>query len=515
MTTTAANNDPYNWKSLNRKDLMSLSTIKNDDTGFAKARGSRPSSTLHTGDISGAQPFIPGYRYTSKESFINRNEDIVGSSPKRLNQPLDKPYYYMTNEDIGGSHPQQHKFVTTRSPSNPLEPVYRLPQSEIRVPTPPKFIRDAIRNDDIDGARPNPYVKYNIQRKTMYTDDIEGSHPSKPYMPKDKVERMNVRDINYAEEFRTKRVTNPLNPTYPHIVEKLDQSLERIEIGAIDRSSPKRLHPPFPTTTRTSAFYNDTKDINGAQASTRRVEFFRKDVRKDFRETTKTEDIDGTKPGSLKKGIQTNRKTNPLERHYIVPGHTEKDVGDKFAQQTRHTKSLATISGNQTTQNVSTAAPHVEANNKPADTSVRVPEITRPESSNKVADIMQAVVSNNNEPHNTMFAQTASRNLVSESGKRKSFHEEQKKPMTATASNGFVSNKAKFYDVNFDDVQNGGSKAEQKPKFATNQKYDIKTIHPLEIRKTQKLAPMNDYGGGENHGTSLSTAQKLDRFLAF
>jgi hypothetical protein len=88
----------------------------------------------------------------------------------------------MTNEDIGGSRPQQHKFVTTRPASNPLEPVYRLPYAEIRVPTPPKFLRDNINIKDIDGARPNPVVKHNVQRKTLFIDDIEGSHPSKPYM---------------------------------------------------------------------------------------------------------------------------------------------------------------------------------------------------------------------------------------------------------------------------------------------------------------------------------------------
>jgi len=50
----------------------------------------------------------------------------------------------MTNDDIKGSKPQSHKFVTTRKPCNPLEPEYKLPYVEIRPATPPKFIRDNI-----------------------------------------------------------------------------------------------------------------------------------------------------------------------------------------------------------------------------------------------------------------------------------------------------------------------------------------------------------------------------------
>lgn len=53
-------------------------------------------------------------------------------------------HYDLRNEDIQGSKPQSHKFVTTRSPTNPLNPEYKLAQVEIRVATPPKFIRDNI-----------------------------------------------------------------------------------------------------------------------------------------------------------------------------------------------------------------------------------------------------------------------------------------------------------------------------------------------------------------------------------
>lgn len=53
-------------------------------------------------------------------------------------------YYDLRSDDIPGTKPQSHKFVTTRQPFNPLNPEYKLPQVEIRVATPPKFVRDHI-----------------------------------------------------------------------------------------------------------------------------------------------------------------------------------------------------------------------------------------------------------------------------------------------------------------------------------------------------------------------------------
>jgi len=69
--------------------------------------------------------------------------------------------------------------VTTRQPSNPLNPVYKLPYAEVRTSTPPKFIRDQINIDDIAGAQPNPYNKFNINRKTNDISDIDGARPKK------------------------------------------------------------------------------------------------------------------------------------------------------------------------------------------------------------------------------------------------------------------------------------------------------------------------------------------------
>lgn len=71
--------------------------------------------------------------------------------------------------------------MTTRQPSNPLNPVYKISEVEYRPPTPPKFIRDSINNADIEGARPKQ-EKYYETRDTMKVEDIDGTKTRKTYV---------------------------------------------------------------------------------------------------------------------------------------------------------------------------------------------------------------------------------------------------------------------------------------------------------------------------------------------
>jgi len=82
------------------------------------------------------------------------NEDIVGAGPRMLHVGLNKPEYNLTNADIAGTRTQIQKFITKREPSNPLVPVYKLPSFTFVPADPPKFVRDAMEIDDIDGSRP-------------------------------------------------------------------------------------------------------------------------------------------------------------------------------------------------------------------------------------------------------------------------------------------------------------------------------------------------------------------------
>jgi hypothetical protein len=95
--------------------------------------------------ILGAHPILPGYRFTNKDNFVNQVKDIDGSAPKRLiKEEINKISNNLRNEDIKGTKPQINKFHTNRKSTNPLTPEYVLPYAEIKIASPPKFIRDNI-----------------------------------------------------------------------------------------------------------------------------------------------------------------------------------------------------------------------------------------------------------------------------------------------------------------------------------------------------------------------------------
>ena len=66
--------------------------------------------------------------------------------------PLNKPAYNMATTDIG-ANPQCVKFKSTRQANDPLNPTYNISTVEVRNPTPPRFTRDQMGIDDIDGTR--------------------------------------------------------------------------------------------------------------------------------------------------------------------------------------------------------------------------------------------------------------------------------------------------------------------------------------------------------------------------
>jgi BRCT domain type II-containing protein len=109
------------------------------------------------------------------------------------------------------SKPNFYKFKTKRE-TNPMNPVYHLPKTKTDPPTPPKFIRDNITNDDIDGAKPKK-MKYYETRDTMKVDDIEGSKPKPAPKRSASYSSFDYSDVT-KPHFVSKRCTNPLNPTY-------------------------------------------------------------------------------------------------------------------------------------------------------------------------------------------------------------------------------------------------------------------------------------------------------------
>lgn len=91
----------------------------------------------------------------------------------------------MQNNDINGSSPNCVKFQTKRMGLDPLNPQYNFSKVEVRPITPPKYIKDQMEIDDIDGARPkkNKIADFNM-RESMKINDIEGTKAKLRHSPR-------------------------------------------------------------------------------------------------------------------------------------------------------------------------------------------------------------------------------------------------------------------------------------------------------------------------------------------
>mmetsp|Transcript_28560 Transcript_28560/g.35320 ORF Transcript_28560/g.35320 Transcript_28560/m.35320 type:complete len:93 (+) Transcript_28560:304-582(+) len=87
---------------------------------------------------------------------------------------LNKPEYNLTNEDIDGTKTHIVKFITKREPSNPLNPVYKLASFTVVPPEVPRFVRDAMQINDIEGTRPLQKKEF-APRDTLNIFDIQGA----------------------------------------------------------------------------------------------------------------------------------------------------------------------------------------------------------------------------------------------------------------------------------------------------------------------------------------------------
>ncbi|MCQ2818256.1 MAG: hypothetical protein MJ252_13395 [archaeon] len=309
---SVADNFDYSLPVNSRKDLMSLSTINENDAimhNIKKLDTQRDwSANLYNRDIEGAYPKKVKL-LTDKVDFINKLDDIEKTNPKIIHYGLNKPEYNLSNDDIEKSKPKMGNFKTNRC-CNPLEPKYDLPKT-IPYPIPvPKFIRDQIDIKDIRGARPNPYLKYK-QRETFPLDNgIEKSRPKPTYVRKTPYSNIDYSDIT-KDIFKSKRHTSPLDPIY----EMKYKNGEHYIHGMIEGSKPQTIYPY----THPEPYGLKVNDISGAQAGTKNK--INKFNGNNFNLLTK--DIKGALPGSLKKGIVTDRNTNPLVPQYQYLGGNE------------------------------------------------------------------------------------------------------------------------------------------------------------------------------------------------
>jgi hypothetical protein len=87
----------------------------------------------------------------------------------------------------------------------------------MKPPTPPRFVRDHMEINDIEGCRPKK-VKQDLiaTRETMKIHDIEGTKAELRHKPRNRspdFDNYNYSDIT-KPNFTTMRSTNPMNPSY-------------------------------------------------------------------------------------------------------------------------------------------------------------------------------------------------------------------------------------------------------------------------------------------------------------
>ena len=332
---------------------MYLSTINKNDAiirPFKKMVTQRDwSANLYNLDIESSMPRRFGV-FTNKVDFINKVDDIDRTNPKILHYPLNKPEYNLTNKDIEKSSPQMNHLKTKRC-TNPLEPKYNLPKVEEYPPEIPKFIRDSIDIKDISGARPQKYFQWKT-RETFPINNhgIEGSKTKETYVRKN-LGSIKYHYIDYSDLtrdiFKSKRNTNPLDPIYG-----FKKNEEIFKYGPIEKSKPQTQYPFF----YQPALNLKLDDIKGSNiGSKNKINKFNGN---NYELTT--QDIKGCNVGSLKKGIVTQRCTNPLMPNYQFPGAKELQ-GSKFGEYSKKQRAKSVVTNN---KNINSNNKNIDINNQ-------------------------------------------------------------------------------------------------------------------------------------------------------
>jgi len=305
------NKDKY--PTLNRKDLVSLSTINNKDFPIRKFKQMNTnrdwSLNLYNLDIEGSSPRKFSLFY-NKIDFINKNNDIEKSYPL-IPKQYNKPNFNLSNEDIEGSKPHCSKCKIIRH-TNPLEPKYYLPKcEEFPIESEQKFLRNTLNIDDIIGAKPKKYISNKFLRDSLNNDDIKDSSPKKPYIRKDKYNNMDYKDV-YIKKNKSTRNINPLMPIYNW---KYSINNLRYNIGFIEGSTSNSLSK-YKYINPHNLRNDDIEDSNSAS----------KNKYKKYKSSNSClniKDINGASHGSLLRGISTKRSLNPLYPKYKYLGEFE------------------------------------------------------------------------------------------------------------------------------------------------------------------------------------------------
>ena len=348
MSTNVINNenknDDYNFKSLNRKDLIMNRNLDSSDFPIRKFKqlDTKRDFSLNNYvlDIKGAFPRRYGF-YSKKKDFTNTNLDIEKSYPiNEYNKYTNKPDYIYKNDDIEKSKPQGHHVFQNNRHVNPLNPVYQLPSCDNNNYSDDessyKFIRDTLDIKDIEGTRP---------KKSYYETIIEKNNKNNNnIVPRDNINKFNDKIdndilIEHKKNFHNNRnklynsldyrdvykktfdlntyesKRNPLDPTYS--VSYLNG--EKYILGEIDGSKPKVFSR---YNTEKDGKNLTTKDIEGAEPDS--ISFLQKYYLRNKKPLMySAEDIIGAKHDTRVRGIVTKRNLNPLVPKYMYLGAIE------------------------------------------------------------------------------------------------------------------------------------------------------------------------------------------------
>jgi hypothetical protein len=261
--------------------------------------------SLRTDDIEGARPLLKGYQFINKPEYSNYTLDIEKAFPRPLHPRLNKPCRNLSTNDIEKAQPCEKSFKSSRN-TNPLNPEYKLPTAQVQTVTPCKFIRDSLKNDDIEGSKPEKQLKWS-QRDNITVKDIEGACPKQLKLLQ-RPDSLKVQDISEPAQ-KKPRMTNPLEPTYV-----ISGSEGPSTIGFIEGSKGK---PQINTSNPVHRRNLDNSDIEASKAGTLGNPVLRSKSRNYSKNPLDTSDIPGSSAGSHRRGLSTSRVTNPLQPVYV------------------------------------------------------------------------------------------------------------------------------------------------------------------------------------------------------
>ena len=138
---------------------------------------------------------------------------------------------------------------------------------------------------------------------------------------------LDVNDINNRKKYRlSNRQTNPLDPKYLYDWQMTEINENR-NIKSIDFSEiGNHPNPLYKYNTEKDGKGLNTYDIIGAQPGTK-SHISKLEIKYGRQMQHSKEDIIGSHPGSLLRGIKTKRMTNPLEPDYPIIGGKSLDYG--------------------------------------------------------------------------------------------------------------------------------------------------------------------------------------------